>query len=264
MDRVYDSGGISVTPPAYPTAPVLGYPVIGAAGLSTKPGAWWFHMITEELRAIITAAGNIPDPADTTQVATAINALITSAQNTLQNNINAKANIADPTFTGVVRFPTNTAGATDDRGVNAAFLNAWTGNQNINYRFGGLGVGVAAVTNEIRCAGDIQGLMSSDMRLKTGIMSFDDPVGMLSKISAFTHSWTAAELERRGGVDGTFVRERELGVSAQDVRDVFPEAVGERADGMLAVNYEKLVVPLIAAVQQLAAEVRELKAKLGE
>ena len=55
---------------------------------------------------------------------------------------------------------------------------------------------------------------------------------------------------------------RHLGVSAQEVQEVFPDAVAKRAnDNFLTVKYEKLVPVLIEAIKELKAEIDDLKAQ---
>lgn len=78
MDRVYTSGAAATAPTA-PASPSTGYPTGGSPGSGTpptKPGPWWFHMMTEEMRAVIVAAGLTPDHEDLTQLSTAIQQLI--------------------------------------------------------------------------------------------------------------------------------------------------------------------------------------------
>lgn len=74
MDRAFESGAV-VLAPAVPAVPSVGYPTGGnpVGGVpATKPGAHWFHMITEELRAVIVAAGLTPNPAVVDQVLQAL------------------------------------------------------------------------------------------------------------------------------------------------------------------------------------------------
>lgn len=74
MDRAFASGA-SGTPPTAPASPSIGYPTKGNAGTgtpATKPGEYWYHMITEEMRAVITAAGLTPSQSDLTQLLQAL------------------------------------------------------------------------------------------------------------------------------------------------------------------------------------------------
>ncbi|MCX7084297.1 MAG: hypothetical protein NTY69_02020 [Methylococcales bacterium] len=65
----------SATPPSAPSSPSAGYPTNGSAGSgipATQPGAYWFHKIGEELRAIITNSGITPSDSDLSQIAKSI------------------------------------------------------------------------------------------------------------------------------------------------------------------------------------------------
>jgi len=78
MDRYIKSGG-SASPPTPDAGATNNYPQPGdpvAPTPASVPGPFWFHMITEELRAVLTAAGLTPDHTDTTQLNAAIAALI--------------------------------------------------------------------------------------------------------------------------------------------------------------------------------------------
>jgi hypothetical protein len=74
MDRAWKSGA-SVTPPVHTELTAGNYPTVGNPGTgtaATKPGAYWYHMVTEELRGVIAAAGLTPDKSDVTQLLTAL------------------------------------------------------------------------------------------------------------------------------------------------------------------------------------------------
>jgi microcystin-dependent protein len=78
MDRAFLSGS-SGTPPVAPVSPSIGYPRPGDPGSgtpATKPGPWWYHMVTEELRAVVEIAGLTPTQATLTQVRDSINLMI--------------------------------------------------------------------------------------------------------------------------------------------------------------------------------------------
>lgn len=74
MDRVFKSGA-SAVPPLPPASPSVGYAIGGNPGTgtqATKPGPWWYHMMTEELLGIVEGAGLTPDQEELTQIASAI------------------------------------------------------------------------------------------------------------------------------------------------------------------------------------------------
>lgn len=74
MDRFYEANVSGSAPPHVGT---LGYPRDGGIGIpETIPGAFHFHMITEELRNVVVAGGASPDSTNLSQVINAINALI--------------------------------------------------------------------------------------------------------------------------------------------------------------------------------------------
>ena len=110
--------------------------------------------------------------------------------------------------------------------------------------------------NEIRCTGNIIAFYS-DIRLKTKIEPIENAVAKLLKLSGFTYE--SNELAESLGYKRT--GERIAGVSAQDVKEVLPEAV-KPAPGnpdYMTVQYEKLVPLLIEAIKELKAEIDELK-----
>ena len=93
---------------------------------------------------------------------------------------------------------------------------------------------------------------ASDERLKTDIEAItpDEALGIVEALTPVRYNWR--DTDERG-------TQREMGLIAQQVEPSAPEVVGANADGMLSLDYAKLVAPLIGAVQALAAEVRALK-----
>jgi len=71
------ASGASATPPSAPGSPSNGYATDGAPGVTppTNPGAFWFHKIGEELRAVIAAGGVSPSDASVVQLLAALRAL---------------------------------------------------------------------------------------------------------------------------------------------------------------------------------------------
>lgn len=81
MDRAYLAGA-SVNPPPVPASPSPGYPTAGNPSTgtpATTPGPYWYHMVMEELMSVISAAGLTPDHENLTQLAQAVQQLVSSA-----------------------------------------------------------------------------------------------------------------------------------------------------------------------------------------
>jgi hypothetical protein len=76
MDRAWKSGA-SGSAPSAPGSFSVGFPSTGnplTSTPATKPGAWWFHMIMEELLAVVADAGITPDATNLTQLRDALRA----------------------------------------------------------------------------------------------------------------------------------------------------------------------------------------------
>lgn len=81
MDRVFASGAAG-SPPSPPSSPSSGYPSAGNPGSGaspTKPGPWWYHMVTEELRKVVVDAGLTPDHLSLSQLSQAIQQMVASS-----------------------------------------------------------------------------------------------------------------------------------------------------------------------------------------
>ena len=140
-----------------------------------------------------------------------------------------------------------------------------TPNGNFNLPLNGLNVnekfrvtrGGAKVTGELEVTGDVTAL-TSDIRLKTNIESIDNALDKVCQISGFTYEHNElAKLK----CDIDTGEQRYVGVSAQDVQQVLPEAVKRAPSNhdYLTVQYEKLVPLLIEAIKELKNEIDELK-----
>ncbi len=91
---------------------------------------------------------------------------------------------------------------------------------------------------------------SSDARLKDNIRDIEDALRLVQTLKGHRFQWKA---------DGS----DDLGLVAQEVQKVLPEAVKMQPDGYLVVKYDILVAPLIEAVKILAGRVDELRGDIG-
>jgi hypothetical protein len=139
-------------------------------------------------------------------------------------------------------------------------------------QFASLGVGAANGTaGTITATGEITAY-SSDARLKSNVIAISGALGKLSQINGVMFDW---DVEKANPLGFNPTYDRDVGVIAQEIQAVLPEAVrpapfDRTPDGKdsisgehyLTVQYEKLTALLIEAVKELKAEVDELKARL--
>ena len=126
-------------------------------------------------------------------------------------------------------------------------------NNNSNVHFEGLMVGQTSgsTANTIRCVGDVVAYYSSDERLKDNITPIKNSLEKVGQLKGYEFDWNDKQEVYEG---------HDVGVIAQEVEKVVPEIVETREhDGYKAVKYEKLVPLLINAINELKAEVEELK-----
>nr|BAR27068.1 hypothetical protein [uncultured Mediterranean phage uvMED] len=125
---------------------------------------------------------------------------------------------------------------------------------NLNYqgntRLSTTNAGVS-VTGDMTASGNVTAY--SDSRLKTDISTINDALGIVGKLRGVSYKWL------RDGSDG-------IGVIAQEIEKVIPSVVVtnkvEGLDGIeevKSVDYGKIVGVLINAINELKAEVDELK-----
>jgi hypothetical protein len=119
--------------------------------------------------------------------------------------------------------------------------------------------GIKTFQNELRCESDIVAFYSSDSRLKENITDIQGALASLDKIRGVEYDWTEEYLASKGGEDNAFTRKHDVGVIAQELQEVLPEAVLERSDGFMGVRYEKIVPLLLQAVKELKSELDQLK-----
>jgi hypothetical protein len=89
----------------------------------------------------------------------------------------------------------------------------------------------------------------SDRTMKTDFQDITSPLDKLVQIKGLFYRYLADP-----------VNTKRVGVIAQDVQSVLPEAVTENVDGILGVSYTELVPLLIESCKQLKSEVDTLKA----
>ena len=140
---------------------------------------------------------------------------------------------------------------TDDNTINTS-----TGNLTLNATSGSI-VAISTnttITGDLNVTGDITAFYTSDQRLKDNITPIEDPLAKVLSISGNTYTWN-----QNSGKEGN-----DVGVIAQEVLEVLPEAVTTRDNGYLAVDYQRIVPLLVEAIKELSAKVENLEQKLSD
>jgi len=93
----------------------------------------------------------------------------------------------------------------------------------------------------------------SDERLKQNIVDLPSQLNNITALRPVEFDYIASE---GGG--------HQIGFIAQEMQKIYPDAVSERADGMLTITgWDKTTAMLVKAIQELSAKVTALEAKVG-
>jgi hypothetical protein len=116
----------------------------------------------------------------------------------------------------------------------------------------GLGITPTDTAGRFEASNDIVAFSTSDKRWKNNIVKIDSPLEKISQISGVEFDWIEDEpLHGNKGHD--------VGVIAQEIELVIPEAVQTRESGMKAVQYDKIIPLLIESIKEQQKQIDELK-----
>ena len=96
----------------------------------------------------------------------------------------------------------------------------------------------------------------SDRRFKDDIKNLNNSLDKISRLQGVSYTFKQAEFP-----DKKFDDRRHIGFIAQNVREVFPEAVYEDRNGYLAVAYQNIIPALTEAVKELNTENKNLRSE---
>jgi hypothetical protein len=128
----------------------------------------------------------------------------------------------------------------------------------IQVNAGAIGVGVtpSATTGRIDAGNDIVAYSTSDSRLKENITPIASALDKVKSLTGVEFDWKE-ETKDVHGYEG-----HDVGVIAQEVQAVLPEAIRTNDSGYLSVRYEKMIALLIEGMKEQQNQIDELKAKL--
>ena len=124
----------------------------------------------------------------------------------------------------------------------------------------GQNTSISTTVGRIDAKNDIVAYSTSDRRLKENIQPIENALCKVIGVSGNTFDWKKLSEEEVKTIHGN--QGRDVGVIAQEIESILPEAVTTRDSGYKAVNYEKIVPLLIEAIKEQQKQIDELKSKL--
>lgn len=123
---------------------------------------------------------------------------------------------------------------------------------------GSVGIGTISPSKKLHVVGDIcvTGIVGvcSDSRFKTHVKSLDDGLSLVEKLQPVRFDWNRKEY-----CDHHFAEGPQVGLIAQEVRQIIPEVVSVGSDGYLSVDYGRLTPILVEAVKEQQQSIGELR-----
>jgi len=129
---------------------------------------------------------------------------------------------------------------------------------------------ITALTNPLQITGDgdvnvlgnicaVNFACPSDGRLKEGIHTLENALECVESLRGVRYNWNDSTNAGR-----RLFNQEQIGLVAQEVQDVVPQAVHELSDGYLAVDYARLVPLLIEGMKEQQRQIEELRAELRQ
>ena len=109
----------------------------------------------------------------------------------------------------------------------------------------------------IRAEDDVIAYHSSDERLKSNIITIENPIDKVKQLKGVEYEWNGLQSNYPSG-------SKDSGIIAQDVQKVLPQLVKEKKDGYLGVRHDRLVGLLVESIKEQQEQIDELKKEVEE
>ena len=206
----------------------------------------------------------ISDPTQSTSTTTGAVTVVGGVGIGKNLNVGGDTNIGgDLTVQGKINVNPGSGGAqfgnlqlavTDDNTIDIV-----SGQGDLRLGAGGIGTNVVAIQTNTTVVGvlsvtdDITAFWSSDSRLKDNVLPIEDALAKVISISGNTFDWN--DKSNKSGHD--------VGLIAQEIQEVLPEAVIERDNGYLAVDYHKVIPLLVQSIKELSTRIETLERNIN-
>lgn len=108
------------------------------------------------------------------------------------------------------------------------------------------------ISGAMNVGGSLLGNVPSDMRVKENVEEFS-PSELLDDLAPLKYNYT----------DDQYGQGPQTGVSAQQLEQIAPQAVSQDGDGVRRIDTQKMMMPLLAALSDLAGRVKTLEVPRG-
>lgn len=125
---------------------------------------------------------------------------------------------------------------------------------------GNVGIGTTSPSERLEVNGNVLAnnvAVPSDVRYKKNIAPIAGPLGLLSRLNGVRY-----EFDREAHPEKSFGEGVQLGLIAQNVREVLPELVHENDSGYLSVNYIGVIPVLVEAIKEEEHAMKEKDARI--
>ena len=184
---------------------------------------------------------------------TAANGFSATAYNDTANNTQAVigyANASAPIFADTF-FMTSLGGKPMTFGIATSEVARIASN-------GYFGINIQVPTERLHVGGNILATgtitQNSDRRLKRDIRPIQDALASLDAITGVKYYWIDPSMHNEG---------EQIGLIAQNVEKVYPQAVITGSDGIKSVSYMGLIAPVIQAIKELNQKFKAIVAELS-
>jgi hypothetical protein len=97
----------------------------------------------------------------------------------------------------------------------------------------------------------------SDRRFKKDIKRIENVTDKIKTLNAYTYNFKTDEFKKKNFDEG-----QQIGLIAQELKEVFPQLVKEDKEGYLAVNYQGMVPVLLEAIKEQQNRIEQLENKV--
>ena len=106
---------------------------------------------------------------------------------------------------------------------------------------------------DVNVVGDVVGSNLSDSRLKTNKVLIQQSLKKINSINAVEFEWNDLQKTHKG---------KDIGLIAQQVKNISSVAVRKNKNGFYSVNYRKIIPILVAAIKEKQEKINQLNLKL--